>query len=80
MRVFAEVSSSQLAEVVWVSLVAGIAITTIFSLVIRWGASYDAARREGRDGAALLYAGMSVLALAAFLAGVVLGVHIMLSK
>jgi hypothetical protein len=76
----AEVSSSQLGEVVWVSLAAGLAISTIFSLVIRWSAGYDAARREGRDGVAALYAGLSVLALAVFLVGVVLGVDIMLSK
>jgi hypothetical protein len=76
----AEVSSSQLGEVVWVSLAAGLAISTIFSLVIRWSAGYDTARREGRDGAAALYAGLSVLALAVFLVGVVLGVDIMLSK
>jgi hypothetical protein len=80
MRSFAEVSSSQLAEVVWVSLSAGLAITAIFSLVIRWSASFDAARREGRDGAAVLYAGLSLLGLAIFLAGVVLGVRIMLKK
>jgi hypothetical protein len=80
MSPLAEVSSSQLGEVVWVSLAAGLSISTIFSLVIRWGASYDAARRDGRDGAAVLYAGMSVLALVAFLVGVVVGVKIMLSK
>jgi hypothetical protein len=80
MRPFAEVSSSQLGEVVWVSLAAGLAITTIFSLVIRWSASFEAARRDGRDGAAALYAGLSVLGLAVFLVGVVLGVRIMLRK
>jgi hypothetical protein len=80
MTVFAEVSSSQLLEVVWVSLAAGLAITTIFSLVIRWSASFEAARRDGRDGAATLYAGLSVLALVVFFAGVVLGVRIMLKK
>jgi hypothetical protein len=80
MRTFAEVSSGQLAEVVWVSLSAGLAITMIFSLVIRWSASFDAARRDGRDGAAALYAGLSALALVVFLVGVVLGVRIMLKK
>jgi hypothetical protein len=80
MRTFAEVSSSQLGEVVWVSLVAGVGITTIFALVIRWSASFEAARRDGRDGAATLYAGLSVLALLVFFAGVVLGVRIMLKK
>jgi hypothetical protein len=80
MRVFGEVSSSQLLEVVWVSLGAGLAITAIFSLVIRWSASFDAARREGRDAAAVVYAGLSVLGLAIFAVGVVLGVRIMLKK
>jgi hypothetical protein len=80
MRVFAEVSSGQLAQVVWVSLAAGLSITTIFSLVIRWSASYDAARRDGRGGAAALYAGLSAVALVVFFVGVVLGVRIMLKK
>jgi hypothetical protein len=80
MRVFGEVSSSQLLEVVWVSLGAGLAITAIFSLVIRWSASFDAARREGRDAAAVVYAGLSVLGLVIFAVGVVLGVRIMLKK
>jgi hypothetical protein len=80
MKVFAEVSSSQLLEVVWVSLAAGLAITAIFSLVIRWSASYDAARRDGRGGAAVLYAGLSAVALVVFFVGVVLGVRIMLKK
>jgi hypothetical protein len=80
MRVFGEVSSSQLLEVVWVSLGAGVAITAIFSLIIRWSASFEAARRDGRDGAAALYAGLSVLGLALFAVGVVLGVRIMLKK
>jgi hypothetical protein len=80
MKVFGEVSSSQLLEVVWVSLATGLAITAIFSLAIRWSASFDAARRDGRDGAATLYAGLSVLALLVFFLGVVLGVRIMLTK
>jgi len=78
--VFGEVSSSQLGDVVWVSLVAGLGITTLFSLVIRWTASFEAARREGRGAASVLYAGLSALALVAFFAGVVLGVEIMLKN
>ena len=80
MAPLAEVSSGQLADVVWVSFVAGVGITAIFSLVIRWGASYDSARRDGRDGAAIVYAGLSLLGLVVFLAGVVIGVKIMLAK
>ena len=41
--------------------------------------STEAARR-GNGTAALAYAGLAVVAFAAFMATVVLGVHIMLSK
>jgi|1185.fasta_scaffold988140_2 hypothetical protein len=80
MRSFAEVSSSQLVGVVWVSLIAGVGITTLFSLVVRWSASSETAHREGRGGAAIVYGGLSVLTLVVFFAGVVLGVHTMLKK
>jgi hypothetical protein len=80
MRTFAEVSSGELAQVVWVSLAAGVGVTALFSLVIRWSGGFESARREGRDRAAVLYAGLSVLALVIFFAGVVLGVRIMLKK
>jgi hypothetical protein len=80
MRVLAEVSSSQLVDVVWVSCVAGLGITTLFSLVVRWTASFETARREGRSGAAVVYGGLSALALVAFFAGVVFGVRTMLNK
>ena len=77
---FAEVDAAGLIEVVWVSLVAGIGVTLTFSLVVLGGARSATARREGRDGEALAYGGLTALALAVFVAGVVLGVNIMLSK
>jgi hypothetical protein len=80
MRVLAEVSSRQLADVVWVSIVAGLGITTLFSLVIRWTAGFETARRQGRGAAAVVYGGLSALALVAFFVGVVFGVRTMLNK
>ena len=74
------VDAAGLVEVVWVSLVAGIGVTLTFSLVVLGGARYATARREGRDGEALVYGGLATLALLVFAAGVVFGVNIMLSK
>jgi hypothetical protein len=70
----------RLLEVVWVSLVAGVGITTIFSLVIRWAARSTEERRAGHDAAAAGYVALSLVALAIFFTGVVLGVRIMLTK
>ena len=77
---FAAVDAAGLVEVVWVSLVAGIGVSLTFSLVVLSGAHYATARREGRDGEAVAYGGLAAVALVVFIAGVVLGVNIMLSK
>jgi hypothetical protein len=77
---FAEIDGGALVEVVWVSLLAGIGVTLTFSLVVLSGARHATARREGRGAAALAFAGLTAVALAVFVAGVVLGVNIMLSK
>jgi hypothetical protein len=74
------VDVDQLLEVAWVSLAAGVGVTTVFSLVILGGARSAEARREGRDGAALAYGTLAAVALAAFAAIVVVGVIIMLRK
>ena len=68
-----------LIQTVWVSLVAGVGISFVFSFVIVGAAKAGDARRAGRGGAALLFGGLAVLAFALFAAGVVLGVHAMLS-
>jgi hypothetical protein len=77
---FAAVDAAGLLEVVWVSLVAGVGVTLTFSLVVLGGARSAAARREGRDGHAVVYGGLAALALLLFATGVVFGVNIMLSK
>jgi hypothetical protein len=74
------VELSQLFEVVWVSLVAGLAVTTAFSVVVlSTGRSADA-RRGGQRFAAVAYAGVAVLGLLVFAACVAFGVHVMLAK
>ena len=80
MFVLAAVEASELLEVVWVSLVAGIAVNVLFSLVVWFSSRSVDARRGGAGAAAITYAGLAVLTFAAFGALVVYGVHIMLSK
>ena len=79
MTVFA-VDTHLLLQVIWVSFVAGIGISALFSLVIVGSARADDARRAGRDGAAVAYAVLAVVAFLLFAGGVVLGVQAMVTK
>ena len=80
MTVFGVVELGQIVEVIWVSMLAGVGITAIFSfLVLGTGRSAEA-RRAHHTGAALGYGLLAVLSLLAFAAVVTLGVQIMLSK
>jgi hypothetical protein len=74
------VDSHALLQVVWVSLVAGVGISALFSLVILGAARAGDARRVGHGGAAAGYALLAVLAFLAFAVGVVLGVQTMITK
>jgi phosphatidylglycerophosphate synthase len=74
------VEISQLFEVVWVSLGAGVGITACYSLVVYSTGRYMEAQRLGRRGAAMAYAVLAGLLLLVFMASVVLGVQIMLTK
>jgi hypothetical protein len=76
----AAVEASQLLEVVWVSLVAGVTVTTLFSTVVLASGRSAEARRAGRSSAATAYVAMAVLAFVLFAALVVFGVNVMLSK
>jgi len=74
------VEAGDIFEVVWVSLAAAVIVSTTYSFVVLGMArSADAARR-GDGTVALAYAGLAVVAFAAFAATVILGVNIMLSK
>ena len=79
MTVFA-VDAHLLWQVVWVSLLAGVGITTTFSFVILGATRAGDARRAGRAGAAAAYAAFAVLAFGLVGVGVVLGVQAMISK
>jgi len=78
--VIAVVELSQIVEVIWVSLVAGIGISTAYSLVVLGTARSADARRAGRSVTAFAYGTMALVFLLVFAAAVAYGVHIMLSK
>ena len=79
MTVFA-VDGHLLWQVIWVSLLAGVGISALFSFVILGAARAGDARRAGRGGAALAYAALGLVAFALFAGGVVLGVQAMVEK
>ena len=76
----AAIDIGQLLEVVWVSVLAGVGITTAYSLVVLGSARSLQARRSGQSGAAMAYAGLAVLMFCLFAAAVAYGVHVMLAK
>ena len=69
-----------LLQTVWVSMLAGIAISFVFSFVIVGAAKAGDARRAGRGAAAMLYTALAVVAFAVFAGGVVLGVQAMVQR
>jgi hypothetical protein len=74
------VETSQLLEVLWVSLLAGVGVTACFSIVVLTGARSAEARRAGREGAAWGYGAVAAFAFLVFAAIVILGVRTMLAK
>jgi hypothetical protein len=76
----AAVELSQLLDVIWVSLLAGVVVTTLFSLVVLASGRSADARRSGRATAATGYVVLAVLCFALFAALVVFGVNVMLAK
>jgi hypothetical protein len=79
MTLFA-VDTHLLWQVIWVSLLAGVGVSALFSFVILGAARAGEARRAGRSAAATGYAAFAVLAFALFAVGVVLGVQTMVEK
>jgi len=70
----------QLVQVVWVSVVAGVGITTAYALVVLGSARSVQARRAGDTAGAVRHGALAVLMFLLFAAAVIIGVHIMLSK
>lgn len=73
---FAVVELGQIVEVIWVSLLAGIGITTVFSIVVLGMARSS----DAQGGARVAYAVLAFAALAVFAAALILGVQVMLTK
>ncbi|MEO8687914.1 MAG: hypothetical protein ABI611_06810 [Solirubrobacteraceae bacterium] len=69
-----------LGQVIWVSLVAGVGVSVLFSLVIFGADKAGDARREGQEGQALAYGALAVVAMVVFSVAVVVGVIVMLRK
>ena len=69
-----------LGQVIWVSIVAGVGVTVLFSIVIYSADKAGDARREGQEGAAVAFGALAVAALVVFLGVTVIGVIVMLRK
>jgi hypothetical protein len=78
--VLATIEIGVLADVVWESLVAGVFVSVAFSVVVLGSSRSAEARRAGRAATATAYAGLALVAMAAFGALVAYGVHVILSK
>jgi hypothetical protein len=78
--VLAAIDAGLLFDVVWVSLLSGVAVTILFALVVLFGSRSAEARRGGAGGTSMTYAVLALFAFAAFAVVVGYGVHIMLSK
>jgi hypothetical protein len=78
--VVAVVKAGDIIEVIWVSLAAGIFVSIAFSVVVLGMARSADAARQGNGTVAIAFAGLALVAFAAFAAAVVMGVNIMLSK
>jgi hypothetical protein len=74
------VQAGDIFEVVWVSLAAAVIVATTYSFVVLGMARSAEAARRGAGTVALAYASMAVVAFVIFMATVVIGVNIMLSK
>ena len=69
-----------LGQVIWVSLVAGVGVTVLFSFVIYGADKASDARRQGQEGLALAYGALALTAMVVFGVVVVLGVVVLLRK
>lgn len=78
--VSAAIEWGKLLQVIWVSLIAGIGVTLVYSLIIFGSARAADARRGKATGAATAYGALTALSLLVFLGGLVFGVAIILNK
>ena len=71
------VDTGDLLEVIWVSLAAGIGVTAVYGLAIFGAARAIDLGRASRSGAATLFGALGVVAMAAVVAAVVLGIVVL---
>jgi len=76
----AAVDFHALGQVVWVSLVAGVGVSVLFSVVVFGAGKAGEARRGGESRQAAAFSALAVLAMIIFLAAVVLAITVMLNK
>jgi hypothetical protein len=74
----AAVEWNLIGQVIWVSLLAGVGVTTLFSLVVFGSSRAAEARREGRNPTA--YGFLALLCSLAFVAVVVFAITVILNK
>jgi hypothetical protein len=74
------VDTALLWQVLWVSVVAGVGMNALWSLVILGAARAADARRAGQDGAAAGWVALAAVALLLFAGGVALGVRALIEK
>lgn len=80
MKLLGVVELGQIVEVIWVSLLAGVGMTAVFSFVVLGTGRSSESRRAGSRAGTIGYGVLAAISLVAFAAIVVLGVEIMLSK
>jgi hypothetical protein len=78
--VLAAVDFHALGQVIWVSFVAGVGVTVLYSFVIYSSGKSAEARRAGDGSGAARYASLAVLAMVVFAVSVIVGVTVMLHK
>ena len=71
------VDTHALAQVLWVSVLAGVGVTGAYGLAILGGTRALEFGRDGRIGEATLYAVVGILGIAAFVAAIVFGILIL---
>ena len=69
-----------LGQVIWVSFLAGVGATVLFSVVVYGADKAAQARRSGQGTEAAAYSAVAIFAMLVFAAAVVFGVSVMLNK
>jgi hypothetical protein len=75
----AVVDGGALLDVIWVSLIAGVGVVTIFAITLLGATRAADARREGRGAAAVAFGGLAAISLLLFAVVIVVGVWILVS-